>query len=205
MRIELASGLVIQSSPILPWDRRGCDLKIECGSAFHPRHVTSRLCLQLLDGCLPGSPCRVFLDVGCGSGILALAALRLGAAASVRVDIDPRAIHMARRNGVTNGLADRALWVLGSCSAVRGAFDCVAANLPVPVLVPHLTELASNVNPGGRLVLSGFYDTEEQAFRVMLARIGFAVEYSIRGDLSFAELPPAFSHTWIAMSATRTA
>ncbi len=204
MRMVLASGLVIQISPIRPWHRRDCDLIIQCGSAFHPRHVTSRLCLELLDASLPGTPCRLFLDAGCGSGILALAALRLGAAASVGVDIDPRAIRMACRNGITNGLKDRASWVLGPASVVRGAFDMVAANLPACVLAPHWAELISNVKPGGRLVLSGIHDTDEQAFREMLREGGFHVERSIRGDLSFPELPPAFSHTWVAMSSVRT-
>jgi ribosomal protein L11 methyltransferase len=203
MRIKLPSGLVIQSSPVLPWERGEYDLRIECGSAFHPRHVTSRLCLQLLDGCIPSSVCGIFLDVGCGSGILALAALKLGAAAAIGVDIDPRAIRIAHKNAMANGLSDRAGWILGASSTVKGKFDCVVANLPLRVLMRYLSELASNVKPNGHLVISGFQDTEQEHLRNSLVQNGFAIDRSVAGDLSFAELPPSISHTWVAMSAIR--
>jgi ribosomal protein L11 methyltransferase len=203
MRLKLPSGLVILGSPVLPWEKGACDLKIKCGSAFHPRHVTSRLCLELLDGCLSSSACRVFLDIGCGSGILALAALRLGAATAIGVDIDPRAIHISRLNAVANGLRNRTDWILGASSAVRGQFDCVAANLPFPVLMRYLAEITSHVKPNGRLVISGFNDTEQGQLQDRLAQEGFAIDLSVQGDLSFAELPPSFSHTWVATSAVR--
>jgi ribosomal protein L11 methylase PrmA len=203
MRIELPSGLVIQTSPFFPWKRGGTDLKIECGSAFHPRHVTSKLCLRLLDGFLPSLACNHFLDVGCGSGILALAALRLGAVWAVGLDIDPRAIRIARRNAISNCLGNRAEWVLGASSAVRGRFDCVAANLPFPILLHHLDELTSAVQPNGILVVSGFHDIEEGPLRRMLAEKGFMVERSIKGDLSYPELPPFCSPTWVGMVGRR--
>ena len=143
MRLELPSGLVIQCSPVFPWEKRNCDLRIVCESAFHPRHVTSKLCLDLLDTVLPDLDCRLFLDVGCGSGILALAALRLGASTAVGVDIDPKAIRTSRKNALANGLSERCHWIVGTSATVRGQFDCVAANLPYAVLMRHMPELAS--------------------------------------------------------------
>jgi ribosomal protein L11 methyltransferase len=203
MRIELSSGLVIQTSPFFPWERGGADLKIVCGSAFHPRHITSKLCLELLDGSLPSAASHVFLDVGCGSGILALAALRLGASRAVGFDIDPRAIHVSRMNAVSNGLSDRSEWVLGTSSAVRGSFGCVAANLPFQILLRHLDDLTAAVQPNGLLVVSGFHDIEEESLRLLLVEKGFVVERLIKGDLSFPELPPSCSPTWVGMTGRR--
>jgi ribosomal protein L11 methyltransferase len=204
MRIELSSGLVIQTSPFLPWERGRTDLKIDCGSAFHPRHVTSKLCLELLAAALPSAAPRVFLDVGCGSGILALAALKLGASWALGLDIDPRAIRISRRNAVSNRLSDRAEWVQGASSAVQGRFDCVAANLPFQVLLRHLDELSSAVRSNGLLFVSGFHDIEEEPMRRLLHNQGFAVERSIKGDLSFPELPPFCSPTWVGMIGRKT-
>ncbi|MHC1742700.1 MAG: 50S ribosomal protein L11 methyltransferase [Syntrophobacteraceae bacterium] len=205
MRIKLPSGLVIRCSPLFPWEKRACDLRIECGSAFHPRHVTSKLCLELLDTDLPALDCSLFLDVGCGSGILALAALRLGAASTVGVDIDPRAIHTSRNNALMNGLMDRAHWIMGTSAAVKGQFDCVAANLPYPILVSILPELALAVRPRGILVVSGFHDVDEEPIRSILMRSGFVVTRSIRGDFSFPELPPPYGQTWGAMTGRKIA
>ncbi len=199
MRIELPSGLVIQCSPVFPWERRACDLKIDCSSVFHPRHVTSRLCLELLDAALPTSACRLFLDVGCGSGILALAALRLGASTAVGVDIDPRAIRVSRSNAMRNKLSERAHWIAGPSSAIRGRFDCVAANLPYTILQRLLPELASGVQASGSMVVSGFQDVQAHSIRILLIENGFVIDRTTRGDFSFPELPPAFSHTWVAM------
>ena len=199
MRIELPSKLVIQCSPVFPWERRACDLMIDCRSAFHPRHVTSRLCLELLDAAVPTSPCSLFLDVGCGSGILALTALRLGASTAVGVDIDPRAIHVSRKNAAGNQLGERSHWINGHSSAVGGQFDCVAANLPYAVLGRVLPELTARVRARGILVVSGFHDVEAESIRTLLIENGFAIDQSIRGDFSFPELPPAVSHTWVAI------
>lgn len=199
MRIELPSGQVIQCPPIFPWERRTCDLKIDCRSAFHPRHVTSKLCLELLDAVLTTSRCSLFLDVGCGSGILALAALRLGACTAVGIDIDPRAIRTSRRNAAANGLSDRSYWVVGSSSTIRGEFDCVAANLPYAILLRILPELAFVVRASGYLVISGFSDVEAAAIRMWLLENGFSIDRATRGDFSFPELPSYFSQTWVAM------
>lgn len=204
MRIKLPSGLTIRTSPFYPWERGRVDLRIRCRSAFHPRHVTSKLSLELMDASLRGAAHGSFLDVGCGSGILALAALRLGARRAVGVDIDPRAIHASRDNALSNGLKHRAEWILGSSSAVRGAFDFVAANLPFPILHGILVELMDLVKVGGHLLISGFHDIEEDPIQGLLAARRFTVVRSIRGDLSFPELPPARSHTWVATLARKT-
>lgn len=165
-------------------------LRIEPGMAFGTgAHPTTQLCLEWMDGLLDGTrrapgggggqaPERPFpaeaIDVGCGSGILALAALRLGAARALGVDIDEQALRAARRNAELNGLAGRLELGLGSVAEIRaGAFSLrqaplVLANILAPVLVRLFAEgLAGLLAPGGLLVLSGIL--EDQAEEVIAA------------------------------------
>jgi ribosomal protein L11 methyltransferase len=130
------------------------------GTGLHP---TTRLCLAALEpladrGELAGA--RV-LDVGCGSGILAIAALALGAASAVGVDTDPIAIESTAANARRNGVARRARARVGSLPSGEPAFDVVLANLIAGVLVPLAPGLASELRPGGVLVASGIFIDRE--------------------------------------------
>jgi ribosomal protein L11 methyltransferase len=138
------------------------------GTGLHP---TTRLCLAALeplaaDGRLAGA--RV-LDVGCGSGILALAALALGAADAVGVDTDPIAIEATVTNARRNRLGRRVRTRVGSLPSDEPPFDVVLANLIAGVLIPLATSLHDEVRPGGVLLASGiFVDREAEvvaAFR----------------------------------------
>lgn len=124
------------------------------GTGLHP---TTRGCLQLLQGVEP-MPAEV-LDVGCGSGILALAALRLGAARGVGLDTDPLAIRAAAENAERNGLADRFEVRLGTLvlPAPR-RYPLVLANLVATVLVDLAPALAAHVEPRGTLIASGIIE-----------------------------------------------
>ena len=126
------------------------------GSAFGGGgHSTTRRCLELLAGLAPLDGLTV-LDLGSGSGILALAALRLGAARATCVDVNPEAVAAGRANGEANGLADRLEHRLGSTEAVGGlAFDLVLANLGGELLLDLAGPVAALARPGGRLLLSG--------------------------------------------------
>jgi len=109
------------------------------------------------------------LDVGTGNGVLALAALLLGAGAAVGVDIDPQACHEARLNADQNGVADRFSVIAGSVQAVGGeAFDVVLANLRPPTLAGLLPVLGSLLTDRGRLILSGFRPDEQTALKMLL-------------------------------------
>ena len=119
------------------------DPGIAFGTGSHP---TTRLCLEWLAGGIRGGE-RV-LDYGCGSGILAIAAMKLGAAAAVGVDIDPQAVLAAARNAEQNRVAAR---FFGPAIEPGGEYDIVVANIlsnPLKALAPLL---ASRVRPGGRL------------------------------------------------------
>ena len=120
------------------------------GSGDHP---TTRLLIeQLMQRILGGE--RV-LDVGCGSGVLALAALELGAASAVGVDIDPAAVEATRAHAALNGMADRMVATSGPLEAVETAFDVVLANIARGAIVELAADLVRLVAPGGWLAVSG--------------------------------------------------
>lgn len=132
------------------------------GTGLHP---TTRLCLAALEhvadrGGLAGA--RV-LDVGCGSGILAIGAVRLGAATVLGVDTDPIAVESTLANARHNRLARRIQARVGSLPSGAEAHDVVLANLIASVLVSLAGELATELRPGGVLVASGIFVDREGA------------------------------------------
>jgi len=134
-------------------DAQAVRVALDPGLAFGTgTHPTTALCLEWLDGSeLAG--CRV-VDYGCGSGILAIAALKLGAAEALAFDIDPQARLAARDNALRNGVADR-LTVAATAPHEPASCDALVAN----ILAGPLTELAGRfatlLRPGGRIALSG--------------------------------------------------
>jgi ribosomal protein L11 methyltransferase len=120
-------------------------------------HATTALCLEWLDGRnLAGA--RVF-DVGCGSGILAIAALALGAKHAVAMDIDPQALLATRENAERNGVV-AGLDVRPAEAAWDANFDVVLANILAEPLIELAPRLAQAVRPGGDVVLSGILTTQ---------------------------------------------
>ncbi len=186
-------------NPVLPWESRGGDLVIRSAGAFHPDHVTTRLCLRLMDLHRSGLPGARVLDVGSGTGILALAAARMGARVSVGVDISGRSVQVARQNAVRNDLLGRTHWVQGSADSVRGPFGWVLANLPFHILMGLLDDLLPLLAEEGRLLLSGLHDVEwHHHLQGRLEAEGLAAHQVLAGDLSFAAEPPSGSYTWIS-------
>ncbi|HET8776555.1 MAG TPA: 50S ribosomal protein L11 methyltransferase [Candidatus Limnocylindria bacterium] len=124
------------------------------GTGLHP---TTRGCLELLQQVTP-MPARA-LDVGCGSGILSLAALRLGVESVVAIDTDPLAIDATRANAERNGLADRVAARIGSLEPIATErFALVLANLVAAVLVELAPRLADHLEVGGTLLASGIIE-----------------------------------------------
>lgn len=134
-------------------------LVLDPGMAFGTgSHPTTRLCLEWLERSV--TPGVSVLDYGCGSGILGIAAARLGATDVLGVDIDPQAVTAARHNAERNGVRVR---FDDSAAEIRGQFDLVVANIlsnPLKALAPAI---CAHVRPGGRLALSGILaaQTEE--------------------------------------------
>src|SRR5262245_25115618 len=141
-------------------------------------HATTRLCLAALQQIdLHG---RSVIDVGTGSGVLAIAARRLGATGVLAVDDDPDAIAAAEANVNLNQESRIALEVADFRSAKIGQFDLVIANLTGGLLIASADHLESLAIPGGRLILSGFMDHEERA--VLRAFGGCALESRAQED-----------------------
>jgi ribosomal protein L11 methyltransferase len=130
------------------------------GSGHHP---TTRGILLLLEEFLPRGQ-RV-LDVGTGSGILAIAAFKFGAAKVWACDNDPQAVKVAADNIRKNGAEGHVLLWVGSIDACRtGEFDLITANITAQVLEPLLPALRQLLNREGVLLLSGIMDREEPSF-----------------------------------------
>jgi ribosomal protein L11 methyltransferase len=129
-------------------------VEIDPGRAFGSgSHPSTHLALTALDRLVAGGE-RV-LDVGCGSGVLAVAALALGADSAVAVDVDPHALAATRANAQRNGVAG-ALTVSGIVGGTaEGAYDLVLANLLLPTQLALAPGVAGAVAPGGTLVVSG--------------------------------------------------
>ncbi len=128
-------------------------LELDPGLAFGTgTHPTTALCLEWLDGAIQGG--ESVLDYGCGSGILALAALKLGASRATAFDIDPQALRATRENAAKNGLADR-IAVHAGASDFAGGFDVVLANILSGPLVELAPGLGGRARKGGALVLAG--------------------------------------------------
>ena len=128
-------------------------LELDPGLAFGTgTHATTALCLEWLDSGVAGGE-RV-LDYGCGSGILALAALKLGAAEATAFDIDPQALQATRENAQKNGLSARVA-IRDQPGAIEGLFDVVLANILAGPLVELAPRLAGMSRAGGSLVLAG--------------------------------------------------
>ena len=135
------------------------DIVIEPGMAFGTgTHETTRLSLAALERIVAGGD-RV-LDVGCGSGILSIAAARLGAAEVLGLDIDDPAMDAARENARANGVERRVRAERTPLSGVPGIWDVVVANILSSILVTLSEQLVAHVRPGGRLLLSGILDEE---------------------------------------------
>ncbi len=144
-------------------------LVLDPGMAFGTgQHATTRACLEYIDELAVDNPDRSFLDVGCGSGILAIAAKLEGFREVAGFDIDPDAVQNANENAEKNGLAGALEFVRGDLcnkSTLPGvkrtgdrAFDVVAANVLGPILVRFAAEIAPLVAPGGRIILSGILE-----------------------------------------------
>jgi ribosomal protein L11 methyltransferase len=134
-------------------------LEIDPENAFGSGdHETTRLVLELLDGRVRTGQ-RV-LDVGCGSGILSIASVRLGARSAVGVDIEEDAIAVAGRNAELNGVASSVEFSTTPLDEVTGAYDVVVANIETRVLVHMPAALRARMAPGASLVLSGILNRE---------------------------------------------
>ena len=128
-------------------------VRLDPGLAFGTgTHATTALCLEWLDS-LPLEG-KSLLDVGCGSGVLAIAALKLGCAAATGLDIDAQAVRATRENAARNGVDDRLVAVLDA-DGIDGTFDVVVANILAAPVIDMAATICARVGGGCLLALSG--------------------------------------------------
>ncbi len=144
-------------------------IRIDPGMAFGTGgHETTRLCLELLEQVMEGSDLITapsLLDLGTGSGILAMAASLLGAGRILALDIDPDAVEVARENLELNGLSDKIECGTTPLESLDERFDIILANILAEELVRLAPYLTDRLNPGGSLILSGILAEKEQLVR----------------------------------------
>jgi len=167
-------------------------VRLDPGLAFGTgTHPSTAHCLRWLDGLdLSG---RGVLDFGCGSGILAIAALSLGAKTAAAVDTDPQAVSATRENARKNGIGD-SLFVTQDVAEIAGSFDIVVANILAEPLIQNARVIGDKVVPGGLLALSGIL--AEQADSVTEA-------YREWFELEEAETDRTTDQAWVRLTGKR--
>lgn len=152
-------------------------LNIEPGAAFGTgTHDTTRLCLETLDKTVKKGD--TVLDIGCGSGILAISSMLLGASEAFGVDIDELAVKTAKENGEMNGFSEPELkFVCGDLAdKVTKQYDVVVANIVADVIILFSTAVRSFMNPGAKFIASGIIDTRADEVVSALANAGLKLK-----------------------------
>jgi ribosomal protein L11 methyltransferase len=201
--ILIGERLVILPAWMDSPDPNRIPIKIDPGMAFGTgTHPTTQLCLELMekttvDTRLSNVEFRV-IDVGCGSGILSIAALRLGAKSALGVDIDAGSIVNARENAATNQIGEELILEVGSVQEIlEGKFafrkaHLVLANILAPVIVRLFDSgLAELIEENGAIILSGIL--EEQALSVLEAAQAKGLKMNLRKQMG----------DWVALSMSR--
>ena len=176
--------LIIPSwEEVTPEDEDKMIIHIDPGTAFGTgMHETTQLCIRQLKKYVTDQ--TVFLDVGCGSGILGMLALKFGAAYSVGTDLDPCAITASHENMEANGIGRQQYEVMiGNIiddkevqeKAGYGRFDIVAANILADVLVPLTPVVREHLKSGGIYITSGIIDDKEETVVEAVKAAGFEV------------------------------
>lgn len=174
--IELGRNLLIKPTwEDVPATER-LVLELDPGMAFGTgTHPTTIMCLELIESMVHGGE-RVF-DVGCGSGILSIAAAKLGAASVQALDYDPLAVKVAVENVAQNGVEGRvSVCQSNLLQQATGQADLIVANIIARIIVQLVPDLAAHLLPGGTFIASGIIEEKLPAVLDSLAEYGFVVE-----------------------------
>ncbi len=167
----------------------GREIVVDPGLAFGTgTHATTRLCLVLLDLELARKTCDRMLDLGTGTGILAIAGAFLGARKVLAVDISPTAVSVAEQNVLDNNVTEIVEVREGTIRSVANKYDLVTANLTGGLLIYISRDLANSLADGGTLIVSGIMDDDRDGVIEALAESGL----SLSDELSEGE--------WVALT-----
>jgi ribosomal protein L11 methyltransferase len=187
--IQCGERLWIVPSWLEAPEKNTVNLKLDPGLAFGTgTHPTTFLCLNWLDNNL--QPKSKVLDFGCGSGILGLAALLLGAKHMDGIDIDPQAITATRNNAETNDIATELYSVTVDSEELDEQYDVVIANILASTLDDLSDTIIDKVAPGGSLILSG----------ILTHQAEFVID-SYKNSISF--VPKTEKDGWVCLSGTK--
>lgn len=182
------------SITIQPWhpsmagSRGPSTIFIDAQHAFgNGRHPTSRLCLTSIEdlaqaGTGEGLRKKSVLDFGCGTGLLAIAAVMKGAGRALGIEVDAASVETARKNVRLNGLSGRIVIRRGSWEAVRGEYDLVLANLVPAVLLRTGCRITNHLKEQGTAVISGFSDRQLTDMERHFSQAGLVKKGSARLD-----------------------
>ncbi len=158
-------------------------LNIEPGAAFGTgTHETTRLCLETLDKIIKDGD--TVLDIGCGSGILAISSMLLGAKEGFGVDIDPIAVKTAKENGKMNNLSEPELtFVCGDLAEkVTKKYDVVVANIVADIIILFSTQVRAFMKPGATFIASGIIETRADEVVASLQSAGITIREKIEDN-----------------------
>lgn len=150
-------------------------LSIDPGAAFGTgTHATTSLCLNILDQCVADG--MEVLDIGCGSGILAIASVLLGAEKALGVDIDAQSVKTAKENAEINNITHKTEFIVGDLAdKVTGKYNVVCANIVADIIIKLLPDVGQFMTEDGILIVSGIIDIRKDDVLAAVENNGFSV------------------------------
>ncbi len=150
-------------------------LNIDPGAAFGTgTHATTSLCLELLENYINDD--TKMLDIGCGSGILAIASVLLGAESALGVDIDAQSVKTARENAEINNMSEKTEFIVGDLAdKVSGKYGVVCANIVADVIIKLLPDVGIFMEENGVLIISGIIDIRKEDVLAAVRENGFSI------------------------------
>ena len=157
-------------------------LSIDPGAAFGTgTHATTSLCLAILERYVNEN--STVLDIGCGSGILSIASVLLGAKYSDGVDIDEQSVKVAKENAELNGVSDKTNYIVGNLAEkIDGNYSIVCANIVADIIIELLENVSNYMTEDGIIVTSGIIDMRETDVLSAFDKYGFKIVEELKRD-----------------------